>query len=358
MAHTPDGMKRFARTIPTKRDGTCEYCGSPTRAGVDFAGVNSESKWTSVCHVCAQSITEQVKGVVRTMGAMGEVDVDTSSIDMTVLPTVLAGQADEAAAFDMLLRLTAVRAAMRAAVANQARAAAPADPLIDGLRAIAASPNAQPRDREFAASLVAGFDKWGTLTERQRAAGQRMWDRLNTEAPTATALPVLENGLYLNTTTDRVFKLYTTQNGHQGCKRLEVYASHGSLVYLKGGVKLVREMVAAGEARLLTQDEATAFGKLHGFCINCTIDIDDDRSLAVGYGPVCAKHYGWFYPSYHEAAKILNRPVRASNGRQYNPDGTITADGAPLPSKGDGRWICDKGSQHGADESSCDCGDI
>jgi hypothetical protein len=320
MAHTPDGMKRFSRTIPTKRDGTCEYCATATRAGVDWAGVNGASgKWYSVCATCAQSITEQVKGVVRTIAALPPIEgADMSAIDMTVLPTILAGQATEAAAYDMLLTLMRVRIEMRAAQVAQVTAAP--DPLIDGLRAIAASPKAQPRDREFAASLVAGFERYGSLTERQRSAGQRMWDRLNSVGPSDPyPLPELENGLYLNTATDTVVKLYNTQNDRQGCKHLVVYGDSGSFEYVKGGVKLAREAFAAGNLRALTEAEAQAFGKLHGFCVACALDIDDDRSLAVGYGPVCAKNYNWFYPSYAEAAMLLGRPVIASNGKVYEP---------------------------------------
>jgi hypothetical protein len=37
---------------------------------------------------------------------------------------------------------------------------------------------------------------------------------------------------------------------------------------------------------------AAEHGKLTGMCCFCGRGLDDDRSTAVGYGPVCAKHYG------------------------------------------------------------------
>lgn len=363
---TPAGMKRFARTITTRRDGKCEYCEAATRTGVDYAGVNGEGKWTGVCAVCASSITEQCKGVTRTIAALGDVEcpgVDT--VDLTGIGAVLAGQATEAAAYDMLLNLMIVRHLMREAIKAQAIASAPANPLIDGLRAIATSPTAQPRDRDFAASLVAWVDRGRDLTFKQQAAAERMVARL---APASAPVVAVENGLYLNTVTERIYKLYNTQNDRQGCKVLEVYASHGSFHYLPGGTKRVAEMVAAGEARKLTEAEAQAFGKLHGFCVNCTKDLDDERSLAVGYGPTCAKRFGWFYPDYYQAATMLGRPFTASNGKTYEPDtapftvvGGFTFDPAqdtapPVPPTTG--WICDKGSSHPQDQTSCECGDI
>lgn len=37
---------------------------------------------------------------------------------------------------------------------------------------------------------------------------------------------------------------------------------------------------------------AAEYGKLTGRCCFCGRGLDDERSTAVGYGPVCAKHYG------------------------------------------------------------------
>jgi len=37
---------------------------------------------------------------------------------------------------------------------------------------------------------------------------------------------------------------------------------------------------------------AAAFGHLHGACCFCMRALSDDRSTAVGYGPICADHFG------------------------------------------------------------------
>lgn len=42
----------------------------------------------------------------------------------------------------------------------------------------------------------------------------------------------------------------------------------------------------------LSAEEAAAFGKLYGICIFCNRDLTDERSIEVGYGPVCAENQG------------------------------------------------------------------
>lgn len=37
---------------------------------------------------------------------------------------------------------------------------------------------------------------------------------------------------------------------------------------------------------------AEAYGKKYGYCCFCARELTDDRSVAAGYGPVCADHYG------------------------------------------------------------------
>lgn len=72
----------------------------------------------------------------------------------------------------------------------------------------------------------------------------------------------------------------------------------------------VQSFPALNADTLLTGDRATAYAAQHGCCIACNESIGhgtERRSLAVGYGPVCAKRYGWRYPSKDEAEAILAR---------------------------------------------------
>jgi hypothetical protein len=106
----------------------------------------------------------------------------------------------------------------------------------------------------------------------------------------------------------------------------------------------VADALAAGTAHQMTQDEAAAFGRQYSFCCNCAKYLDDDRSLAAGYGPTCAANMGWHYPSYDEASTILGRPVvKPVKPSRREPD---TTQGAT--------WICDLGGEHLSTEA-CDC---
>jgi hypothetical protein len=89
-----------------------------------------------------------------------------------------------------------------------------------------------------------------------------------------------------------VYKLYVTRNGYLAAKVLDDYAWQ----YRTGGVSVVRSALSKGKARRLTAEEAAAFGKITGTCIACGLKLTDDgknKSLEVGYGPVCAKKNGW-----------------------------------------------------------------
>jgi hypothetical protein len=311
MSIKPAGLSMYSRVITTRFAGKCAFCLRPTQPGIDYAAVNASGGWIASCAGCASSLAAQVVALVRTIDATakGQDVADILAASSMAVPAetnivaAIDGSATEADAYDVMITLMEVRTIIE----NGLR---PRDTLVESLRTIANDASASPRDRTFAASLVQQADKGRTLSDRQREAGVRMLARGNGSQPSVT--PV-ENGLYI--TTDgkdpaSIFKLYTTQNDRQGCKALIVLPNgKGTFEYIKGGTRMVAAKVADGTARKLTQDEATAFGKLHGFCVNCARDLDDERSLAVGYGPVCADNLGWYYPSVAEAAAMLNRPT-------------------------------------------------
>lgn len=123
-------------------------------------------------------------------------------------------------------------------------------------------------------------------------------------APADAPAPVeVGEGLYTDGA-GVVWLVYTTQNGYLAGKRL----TGRTFVYVRGGMREVRDAVARGALHVMTEAEATAFGRTHAWCVACTRDLTDDRSVAAGYGPVCARKYGWHYPDHDEAAAILGRP--------------------------------------------------
>lgn len=56
--------------------------------------------------------------------------------------------------------------------------------------------------------------------------------------------------------------------------------------------------------RPVTADEAAAFGHDAGQCIYCGLSLDDARSVAMGYGPTCAKNYGLPWGNKRQAVKV------------------------------------------------------
>lgn len=181
---------------------------------------------------------------------------------------------------------------LRAIPVDPKQADAGAQAKIDGLVAVLDQLDA--RDRAFASDLVRSFRQRGDLSDRQ-------WPWVDRLTARASGGPLPDPGLYL--VDDVIVKVYLTQNRRLATKVLRVDGSTGSFVYAPGWLSKVQA------DQRLTEDQARAFGKQHGFCCACARDLDDERSLAVGYGPVCADNNGWFYPSAKQASEILARPT-------------------------------------------------
>ena len=224
--------------------------------------------------------------------------------------------------------VTDVDAAIDALAASPVFTTRKASEMIDSLKGMKAAQPAAPAAANGFPNRYAG--KCGTCGAQvpagagtcRKVAGK--WVAFHAPAcpaapPAPPVLPDPEEGLYQHDD-GRVSKVYTTQNGRLAAKVL-----HGrTFSYQQGHLAIVKRALADGTAHRMSQAEAAAFGRLHGFCVNCGRDIDDDRSLAAGYGPVCAKRHGWWYPTYEEAADVLGRPVTRPSGRVVEP-----ADGDP-----------------------------
>jgi hypothetical protein len=350
MSDTPAGLSRFTRSMTTRYQGKCAFCGLTTMPGSDFAAM-SQGKWIAVCRTCSVSIAAQVRGKVRMLQAASEgMDAAALAPIAAVLPSnddlqlAMTDRSNEALAYDVILKLDAamdVLASVKPAVAN---------PMLDALRGVAANPQAQPRDREFAASLAAGLAKYGKLTDRQAPHADRLIARYADGGTASAPAPAAGEGLYYFDN-GQVRKVYMTRNDRLACKVLHVHGDHATFEYEQGGRRIVADALAAGKAHLMTQDEAAAFGRQYSFCCNCAKYLDDDRSLAAGYGPTCAANNGWYYPTHTEAAAILQRPVG-----EPTPEPVTEPEQAPLFEViGTVQtWICDNGGLHYVGDP-CDC---
>lgn len=156
--------------------------------------------------------------------------------------------------------------------------------------------NLDTRDAGFAVSLIRQFDERGSLSDKQTPyIATFIAKATNPSKP-------IDVGLYL--LDGNVIKVYLTQNKRLGAKRLVPQGNgKGAFVYAKGVLGHLTD------AHRLTEEQAREFGKQHGFCVACARSLDDDRSLAVGYGATCASNHGWFYPTLQQASEILGRPA-------------------------------------------------
>jgi Family of unknown function (DUF6011) len=283
---TPTGLARFQRSITSKRDGTCHFCGAATKAGTDFA-VLDNGKWIAVCVPHAYSLTEQAKAVLLTIQAEAQafnLDADALAAVNAHAPAnvadVLAGQVDEygtAAAITKLIDALAV-----------VRTFKPADPTVGKLQALLAGTTATAWERDFAASIVAQLGSGRTLSDKQAAVVQRV---LAGSQPTDngpdTCTPE-HGGIY-----DVNGTLYLVKQSKGGNLYAMVLASAPQpgrkldWQYSAGSVKVVRR-----SGRPITAAEAAALGHTTSFCCFCSLELTDDRSTDVGYGPVCASKRG------------------------------------------------------------------
>ena len=100
-------------------------------------------------------------------------------------------------------------------------------------------------------------------------------------APAVVAVPEVAVGVYVtaNATIVRV------QKGRNGGR---VYGK----AWTARGWEYKGRAILADIVRPISADEAAAWGHAHDRCVFCSLGLTDERSVAVGYGPVCAGNYG------------------------------------------------------------------
>jgi hypothetical protein len=108
----------------------------------------------------------------------------------------------------------------------------------------------------------------------------------------------------MHKTDGKIWKVYRTRNGHQvAAELIGMMGDEGEVWGFeyrgKSGLK------GLSEATRMNEEDAKAFGKTYGICVRCAAQLTDERSIFAGYGPVCAKHQGWYYPTMDEAMEGL-----------------------------------------------------
>jgi hypothetical protein len=171
-----------------------------------------------------------------------------------------------------------------------------------------------PRDVNFAQSLLAGFKRYGSFTDRQRPHVERLVAQFHTDgdAPKVVA-PVVVAKLYPNLT--KLVSLDGFARFLVGNFRATL-KNDGSLIWLKwedkifgviehstGAYRAVRKNhsvethkraeFALDQIEADPKAAASADGILTGRCSCCSRPLTDPTSIEIGIGPICLEKAGW-----------------------------------------------------------------
>lgn len=142
---------------------------------------------------------------------------------------------------------------------------------------------------DFFKSLANYYDRNGFLTPRQTAAAEKamqQWAARKTEAPEGVHVVYTDGPQGESFRTH--YKVQVSVHG-SGRKYVKIFDP----VNLKFERCTTKGMLfELNETTLLNADEAAAFGHLYGICAFCARTLTDERSIHVGYGPVCADNQG------------------------------------------------------------------
>ena len=103
----------------------------------------------------------------------------------------------------------------------------------------------------------------------------------------------LEDGMYVKN--DTVIKVYHAVHG-SGLQTAKVLRKQhdGTWKFEYSGRRILETLTAEDR---MSEAYAKDFGLVYGICIRCAADLTREESIHVGYGPVCASHEGWWYPT-------------------------------------------------------------
>jgi hypothetical protein len=198
-----------------------------------------------------------------------------------------------------------------------------ADQLPDMLKLAPLKSKMTERDINYITDVVRIFNKYGSLTDKQFTWVKSIIARCEQgpQTPEVAIVDVIDvSGILLmfanasmklkrvkitlqdSTAQKVVFKkagefskyaghILITDGGKYGQNKFfGTISSDGRVVPTRYMTDTIKDLIK--EFSLNPEAVAAASGKLTGSCCFCSKPLDDERSLEVGYGPICAKHYG------------------------------------------------------------------
>jgi hypothetical protein len=176
------------------------------------------------------------------------------------------------------------------------------------------------RDRDFAGSLIEGFDRYGRVSEKQLYWVNVLIQRANGAKPMASTevVSVVEiKNLFakaskslkrmkirLKTTFNQnvVFTIAGERSKYAGQVMITDGGPFGDnkdfgKIDMEGNLLKTNQcddnvLSLIKEFANDPAETAGKYGRLTGNCCFCMRGLEDERSVSVGYGPVCANHYG------------------------------------------------------------------
>lgn len=190
-------------------------------------------------------------------------------------------------------------------------------PAIEGLEQVIAK--LSQRDRDFAGDLLSNFRRWGRLSDKQMVWVDTLTKRATAPAPAPTQqVNVQKIQELFATAAQKLRRIKVALQAVSGQRVVFTRAGAaskyaGQIMITDGGpfgsnkffgrIDANGDFYATRSADADVQSLVTEFsndpaaiagkyGRLTGGCSFCNHKLDDDRSLQVGYGPVCARRFG------------------------------------------------------------------
>ncbi len=134
---------------------------------------------------------------------------------------------------------------------------------------------------DFAQSLAQAHQRYGSLTERQQAAAEKMRTEANARNEGNAPQPVVdpEPGFYV---VDGIF--YRVQFNRDETRVYGKMYRNEEKHWEYSGRKYFGLLTADNK---VTVEDAAKFGHAHGVCLMCGRTLTDPASVAQGIGPVC-----------------------------------------------------------------------
>ena len=232
---TPAGLASFKRSMITRYGGTCVWCGTATTAGTDFAFLNTAGKWSASCAACSVNGSVIVSHLANSIGA---------------LQGFLTPEQEAA---------IQIYSDIDAAIAGTVTAPIMASTIHELIGVLA---------------IVTTFTKSAVAAATAPVAATPTVELLTGRIYTV-------NGMHYRIKESKAGNQYALRfvNNGEGRK--------GSWDYDRGAINTVRR-----SGTLMTAEDAAALGHSTHHCVFCSLELTDERSTIVGYGPICAGKHG------------------------------------------------------------------